>query len=70
MDKDVGLSKGEAFISYEKNRDAEQAVIYLNGGQIDGNILKVSFVLVDKTKKKRAPSPGKCKDSIVVAFIY
>jgi hypothetical protein len=36
-------------------------VIYLNGGQIDGNVMKVSFVLVDTSKKSpRDASTGMC----------
>jgi RNA-binding protein with serine-rich domain 1 len=61
VDKAVGLSRGAAFITFARNKDAEQAVIYLNGGQIDGNVMKVSFVLVDTSKKSpRDASTGMC----------
>jgi RNA-binding protein with serine-rich domain 1 len=58
VDKTVGLSRGAAFITFARNTDAEQAVIYLNGGQIDGNVMKVSFVLVDNSRKAREASLG------------
>jgi hypothetical protein len=41
------LSKGEATITFSTEKDAEHALFHLDGGQIDGNIIKCSFVLVN-----------------------
>lgn len=60
VDKRVGLSKGNAYIEYELSKDAEQAMLYLDGGQLDGNYLKVSFILV--ASKRRRLSPEREKD--------
>jgi RNA-binding protein with serine-rich domain 1 len=57
IDRRIGLSKGFGYVTFEKSKDAEQAVLYLDGGQIDGNVIKVSFVLV--SSKRRRESPGK-----------
>lgn len=40
-----------AIITFKKDRDAEQALINMDGGQIDGNIIKISFVLVSNSKR-------------------
>ena len=39
-----------AIITFKKDRDAEQALINMDGGQIDGNVVKISFVLVSNSK--------------------
>ena len=69
IDARVGLSKGYAYVTFEKSKDAEQAVLYLDGGQIDGNEIKVSFVLVS-TNKRRRDSPGIFIYSIVVSCVF
>jgi len=55
IEKDTrnGAPKGNATITFATNKDAEQAVIYMDGGQLDGRVLKVSFVLVDANKRRR-----------------
>lgn len=55
LDKDnrSGISKGTAFLTFTNSKDAEQAVLHLDGGQIDGQIIKVSFVLISQSKRKR-----------------
>ena len=40
-----------AIITFKKDRDAEQALINMDGGQIDGNVIKISFVLVSNSKR-------------------
>lgn len=53
IDEIAGLSMGYAYVTFEKSKDAEQAVLYLDGGQIDGNVIKVSFILVSTNKRRR-----------------
>lgn len=56
IDPRVKLSKGYAQIEYENAADAESAQLHMDGGQLDGNVLKVSFVLVDQQRRRRAES--------------
>lgn len=39
MDERVHLPKGYAFVDYADRQDAEKAKDYMDGGQLDGNIL-------------------------------
>jgi len=50
-DKKPSLQKGQAFIIYEKKEEAEKAILKFNGGQIDGNLLRV--VLVTNERKSQ-----------------
>ncbi|KAG5178410.1 hypothetical protein JKP88DRAFT_148702, partial [Tribonema minus] len=43
IDKKLGLPKGYAFVEFSNRTDAEQAQLYLDGGQLDGNYVKVAF---------------------------
>jgi RNA-binding protein with serine-rich domain 1 len=54
-DRRVGLPMGFAYVKFARAEDAEDAAAYMNGGQIDGMVVTVSFVLVSK---KRRESPG------------
>ncbi|CAN0149298.1 unnamed protein product, partial [Ascophyllum nodosum] len=56
VDKRVNLPKGYAFVEFVERAEAEQAQLYLDGGQLDGEKLKVAFVLVTK-KRRQSPSP-------------
>ena len=48
----IALSKTlTAIVTFQRDRDAEQALINMDGGQIDGNLIKVSFVLVSNNKR-------------------
>jgi RNA-binding protein with serine-rich domain 1 len=58
-DRKSHLSRGQATISFSTEKDAEHAMFYLDGGQIDGMVIKVSFVLVEHDRK-RGPSEGLC----------
>jgi len=51
--KDGILKFVSAIVTFQKDRDAEQAMIHMDGGQIDGNLIKVSFVLVPSTKRAK-----------------
>lgn len=55
IDQRVGLSKGNAYVEFDISKDAEQAMLYLDGGQLDGNILKVSFILISKRTRRQSP---------------
>ncbi len=52
-DRRNGLSKGIATIGFESERDASNAMLFLDGGQIDGNTIKVSFILVQSSERNR-----------------
>merc|ERR1712013_674957 len=52
----VGLPKGYAYVEMESGHDAEKAVKGMNGGQIDGNTLKVEF---QADKKRKAAEESK-----------
>eukprot|EP00210_Caulerpa_lentillifera_P003330 g3178.t1 len=57
MDKFVQLPKGYAYIEFEHQQDAEKALDHMNGGQIDGNIIDVKFVLAP-LKRDVTPQPA------------
>ena len=44
----VGLPKGWARVEFWKQADAEDAVTYMDGAQLDGNVLRVDFVLMKR----------------------
>ncbi|RWS05048.1 SR-related protein LDC2-like protein [Dinothrombium tinctorium] len=44
------LSRGFAYVEYEKAEDAEKAIKYMDGGQIDGQEISVSLVLTPKPR--------------------
>lgn len=41
-----------ANITYEKSVDADQALYHMDGGKIDGKVIKVSFVLVNTNRRR------------------
>ena len=47
-----------AIITFKKDRDAEQALVNMDGGQIDGNVVKISFVLVSNSKRANGEDPS------------
>merc|ERR1719210_653419 len=56
IDKAVGLPKGYAYVEFSSEREAERAISYLNGGQIDGNVVKVEFQSDRKRKAQKKAS--------------
>jgi RNA recognition motif-containing protein len=44
IDKAVNIPLGFAYVEYERVEDAEKAKKYMNGGQIDGNVVTVQFL--------------------------
>jgi RNA-binding protein with serine-rich domain 1 len=58
IDPRNGVPKGIATVVFHEEKDAEQAMFYLDGGKIDGNTIKVSFVLVDNTRRREESPPS------------
>eukprot|EP00775_Hariotina_reticulata_P001500 gene1500-1838_t len=58
VDERVQLPKGYAVVEFIDREDAERAKEVMDGGQIDGNILQISFVLTAK-KRPEAQLPGR-----------
>ena len=52
-DQRSGVPKGSATITFKNGKDAEQAVLHMDGGQLDGLVLKVSYVLIASNKRRR-----------------
>jgi RNA-binding protein with serine-rich domain 1 len=50
------MSKGTAVLEFATAAEAEAAMRHVDGGQIDGQVVQVSYVLV-KPRRRRA-SPG------------
>ncbi len=44
QDEQTGLSKGFGFVEFAEELDAAASLVFMNGGVIDGNAVKVSFV--------------------------
>ncbi len=40
MDRQVNLPKGFAHVEFERHEDAVKAIDYMNGAQIDGNVIR------------------------------
>merc|ERR1719305_2278472 len=62
IDKEVALPKGYGYVDYEHKEEADAALMSMNGGQIDGNIIKIEFVFIPTGKKeepKKKPDPPK-----------
>ncbi|CAL8471827.1 g11369 [Coccomyxa elongata] len=55
VDKVVNLPRGFAYVEYKERENAEKARTHMDGGQLDGNVLSVQFVLVPR---KRSPPPA------------
>ena len=44
IDDEIKVKKDYAFIEFENKKDAEDAELYMNGGQIDGIVVKVEIL--------------------------
>jgi RNA-binding protein with serine-rich domain 1 len=59
IDKEVALPKGYGYVDYEHKEEADAALVSMNGGQIDGNVIKIEFVFIptgkEKPKEKEPP---------------
>merc|ERR1719238_257944 len=60
IDKEVALPKGYGYVDYEHKDEADAALASMNGGQIDGNVIKIEFVFIptgkEKAKEKERPA--------------
>ncbi|CAN1263369.1 Serine/arginine-rich splicing factor SR45 [Linum perenne] len=45
MDRAVNLPKGFGYIEFKARADAEKALLYMDGAQIDGNVVRLRFTL-------------------------
>lgn len=61
MDERFELSKGFAFVEYHSHKDAQRALVCMDEGQIDGNFIRVSYVIKESDGSSRnfcrSPSP-------------
>jgi RNA-binding protein with serine-rich domain 1 len=67
VDPKLKISKGFAYVEYNTPSDAENAQIHMDGGQLDGNVLKVSFVLVNH-RRRRSDSEEKGNNFFYLDF--
>lgn len=51
----TGIPKGFAFVEYEAEEQAKAAVKHMDGGQIDGSVVKVEAVEPPKPRRGLAP---------------
>jgi len=59
------LTRGFAYVEYEKAEDAEKAIKYMDGGQVDGQEVSATAVLLPKPRPfggpphmRRGPPPN------------
>ncbi|KAH0437043.1 hypothetical protein IEQ34_026306 [Dendrobium chrysotoxum] len=51
----VNLPRGYGYVEFKKRTDAEKARLYMDGGQIDGNVVSVKFTLAQRQKASSPP---------------
>ncbi|CAI0555590.1 unnamed protein product [Linum tenue] len=56
MDRVVNLPRGFGYVEYKVRADAEKALLHMDGGQIDGNIVRVRFTLPPRQQKVSPPA--------------
>ncbi|TXG66540.1 hypothetical protein EZV62_007815 [Acer yangbiense] len=55
MDRAVNLPRGSGYVQFKTRADAEKAQLYMDGAQIDGNVVRATFTL--SLPKKVSPPP-------------
>ncbi|RDY10986.1 Serine/arginine-rich splicing factor SR45, partial [Mucuna pruriens] len=55
MDRTVNLPKGYGYVQFKTRGDAEKALLYMDGAQIDGNVIKARFTLPPRQKVSPPP---------------
>ncbi|PWZ34691.1 Serine/arginine-rich splicing factor SR45 [Zea mays] len=69
MDRMVNLPRGYGYIEFKKRADAEKALLHMDGGQIDGNIVKLRFTLQPRQRAAspvKAPPPPPKRDALQI----
>ncbi|TQD89906.1 hypothetical protein C1H46_024537 [Malus baccata] len=57
MDRTVNLPKGFGYVEFKIRADAEKAQLYMDGAQIDGNVVRAKFTLPQRQKVSSPPKP-------------
>lgn len=52
------LTRGFAYIEFENAEDAEKAIKFMDGGQVDGQEISATPVLIPKPRAPFGPPPG------------
>ena len=55
VDPKLNISKGFAYVEYENADDASRGQQFMDGGQLDGNKIRVTYVLVSKRGRQNSP---------------
>ncbi|MQL83416.1 hypothetical protein Taro_015885, partial [Colocasia esculenta] len=55
IDRAVNLPRGFGYVEFRKKVDAEKAILYMDGAQIDGNVVRVRFTLPPRQKPSSPP---------------
>ncbi|KAH9300455.1 hypothetical protein KI387_012038, partial [Taxus chinensis] len=55
MDRVVQLPKGYGYVEFKTRPDAEKALLHMNGGQVDGNVITARFTLPQRTRTSPPP---------------
>lgn len=61
IDEKTHKRKDFAYIEYETKNECEEAVVYMNEGQIDGKVLKIEFMNIDPTARLKEKKGRKSK---------
>ena len=61
IDEKTHKRKDFAYIEYETKIECEEAVVYMNEGQIDGKVLKIEFMNIDPINKNKDKKGKKSK---------
>ncbi|KAI3980126.1 hypothetical protein MKX01_034732, partial [Papaver californicum] len=67
IDRSVNLPRGYGYVEYKTRADAEKALLFMDGAQIDGNVVRARFTLPQRQKvsspTKNVPASQK-KDAL------
>ncbi|KAF3438533.1 hypothetical protein FNV43_RR21295 [Rhamnella rubrinervis] len=55
MDRTVNLPRGYGYVEFKTRADAEKAQLYMDGAQIDGNVVRARFTLPQRQKVSPPP---------------
>ncbi|KAE8706151.1 Serine/arginine-rich splicing factor SR45 [Hibiscus syriacus] len=57
MDRVLNLPRGYGYVEFKTRADAEKALLYMDGAQIDGNVVRAKFTLPPRPKVSPPPKP-------------